>query len=135
MAYEVVERSSIRVETPALTLVPKRPRNVKLILNAAATRAMDDAGIKLVNLLWDKTTHRAALREASKGDQNAFSLSIHPNKRQSTVAATAFYEQIGWNSPKRVTVEATWNATTRMLEATIPQEYLAKKKLEALRRA
>jgi hypothetical protein len=132
VAYEVVERSFIRVETPALTLSPS---NAKIVLNAAATRIMADAGVKHVNLLWDKTTHAVAVRDAPKQDPNAYALSIHANNRQSAVAAVAFFRHIGWNSTKRITVEATWNAATRMLEATIPQEYLAKKKVESLRRA
>ena len=120
MAYEVFRRTGVRVEEPALSLVP----DGRIALNAAAVRVLNGAGVKSVLLLWDKTSHRVALKAASKGDKNAYAVSIVRDSHSGSLRAKAFLAHIGWSAPKRTMLPAVWNEKEKMFEIILPEEYV-----------
>ena len=130
MAYEVFERSGTRVQQPALSLVP----DGRIALNAAAVRVMAGAGIKIVLLLWDRTNYKLALKAAAKGDQNGYAVSIVPGSYSGSLRAKSFLSHIGWSAPKRTTLPATWNDVDKMLEVTLPPEFVGAAKTGSPRR-
>jgi hypothetical protein len=127
MAYEKFRRTRVRVESPALSVVP----NGTIAVNAAACRALIQAGVKAVVLLWDESTHTFALKAAQKADRDAFAVSIVPGAHSGSVRAKSFMTHIGWNALKRETVPATWNESERMLEAVLPLASLRPRKAKA----
>jgi hypothetical protein len=120
MAYEVFKRTGVRVEEPALSLVP----DGRIALNAAAVRVLTQAGVKSVLLLWDKGNNRVALKAAVKGDKNAYAVSIVRDSHSGSLRAKSFLGHIGWNAPKRTLLPATWNEREKMFEITLPQEHI-----------
>lgn len=65
MAYEVFERTAVRVEDPTLAITP----DGTIVFNAAASRILVGAGVKAVLLLWDKNTNKFAVKATSKGTE------------------------------------------------------------------
>jgi hypothetical protein len=123
MPYEMYTRTTVRVEEPALSLVP----DGRIALNAAAVRILTQAGVKSVVLLWDKTNNRVALKAAAKGDKNSYAVSIVRNSHSGSLRAKSFLTHIGCNVPKRTMLPATWIEKEKMLEISVPREYLASK--------
>ena len=120
MAYEVFEKTAVRVDQPALSLVP----DGRIALNTAAIRTLRAAGIKSVLLLWDKTERKIALKAASARDRNAYAVSGLRDGHSASMRCKPFLTYIGWNSPKRILLEAVWNDEEKMLETTLPKEHL-----------
>ena len=120
MAYEMFERSAVRVDTPALTIAPSG----RLAINAAACRLLMEARIKTVVILWDKATNRMAIRAAPKGERNSFTITF-TGRHSASLRAKSFFNHIGWNAPKSETLDTTWNATEKMFEAPLPPQYVA----------
>jgi hypothetical protein len=119
MAYEKFERTNVRVETPTLSLAPEG----RITVNAAACRLLRGAGVKAVVLLWDELTHRIALKAVSKGDRDAFAVSM-TDDRSGSLRAKSFFTHVGWSAPSRQTIPATWNESEKMLEAMLPPGFL-----------
>lgn len=117
MAYEMFERRAVRVESLAIAIDPSG----RIALNAASSRALQEAGVKAVKILWDKETCRIALQGTRKDDKNAYSIAFGKAGRSSTVTAKAFLRYIGWTSGRRQTVSAEWNEQQKILEAELPQ--------------
>jgi len=130
MAYEIFERSGARVEQPTLSLVP----DGRIALNAAAVRIVAKAGIKMVLLLWDKTNNKFALKAASKGDKNAYAVSIVPGSSSGSLRAKSFLSHIGWSASRRTMLSATWNDVDKMLEVTLPTEFVGSARTGSQRR-
>jgi hypothetical protein len=120
MAYEVFERTGVRVEAPALSITA----DGRMVINAAAARLLIEAGVKSVLLLWDKANHKMAVKAAQKGDKNAYAVSLSPDKYSGSLRAKAFVAHIGWRAPRREMLLATWNAKEKMFELTLPEKYL-----------
>jgi len=120
MAYETFERRSVRVEVPALTVRPEG----RIACNAAASRLLENAGVRTVRILWDKDTCGIALQGAQKGDDNAYSVAFS-RARSATVTAKLFLQHIGWSADRRQTVPATWDDQRRMLEAKLPARFVS----------
>jgi hypothetical protein len=120
MAYEVFERTGVRVDEPSLSLVP----DGRIALNAAAARILTEAGVTWMVLLWDKTNNKIALKAAAKRDKNSYAVSIVRDRNSGSLRAKSFLGYIGWNAPKRTMLPATWNEREKMFEITLPQEYL-----------
>jgi hypothetical protein len=116
VAYETFERRTVRVQELAVAIDPSG----RIALNAASSRALQEAGVKAVKILWDKETCGIALQAARKGDKNAYSIAFGKG-RSSTVTAKAFLHYIGWTSGRRQTFPAKWNEQQLMLEAELPQ--------------
>jgi hypothetical protein len=67
-----------------------------IVFNAAASRMMTIAGIKAVLLLWDKSGNRKS-----------------------------FLSYIGWHADKRESLPATWDEKEKMIEITLPSEFIS----------
>jgi hypothetical protein len=120
VAYELFKRSAVRVETPTLALAPQG----RIAINAAACRLLTEAGIRAVTILWDKANHRMAIRGATKTEKNSYAISFTGNRHSGSLAAKLFLRHIGWTATKRETLRATWNPLEKMLEATLPPQYV-----------
>ena len=121
MAYELFERRTVRVGSPALSIAPEG----KIAINAAACRLLVEAGIKTVVILWDKAANRMAIKAAPKGEKSSFTVTFTSNNHSASLKAKSFLRHIGWNAPKREMLATAWNASEKMLEATLPSKYLA----------
>jgi len=120
MAYETYKRTAARVETLALSIVP----DGRIAINAASARVLAEAGIKSVLLLWDSANRKVALKAVPKGDKNSFAVSLSPDKHSGSIRAKSFVRHIGWSARQRILLPAIWDERERMLEITLPREYL-----------
>ena len=124
MAYEVFQRTGFRVDEPMLSINP----DGRIVPNAAAMRILSEAGIKSALLLWDKAYKKMAIKAVSKGDRNAYAVSFDSRKYSGSLRAKSFLGYIGWSASGRVMLPATWNAKEKMLEITLPPEFLGSKR-------
>jgi hypothetical protein len=115
MAYEAFTRTSVRISEPALTFTATG----RIVLNAAATRVILEAGIKSVLLLWDKDNKKIALKATTKTDKNGFAIST-TRGYSGSLRAKSFLSHIGWSPTQRQTLTAVWNQKERMLEVALP---------------
>ncbi len=120
MAYEVFKRTVVRVEQPALSVFT----DGRIGINAAAARVLAGAGVKFALLLWDKTNCKLGIKASPKDDENAYAVSIAHGRQSGTVRAKAFFKYIGWSAPRRKMLPATWNEKDKMLEITLPREFI-----------
>jgi hypothetical protein len=81
-----------------------------------------------VLLLWDKASSKLALKAAAKTNTNAYAVSVQPNKQGGSLTAKSFLNYIGWSARQRKTLPATWNKKEKMLEITLPHEFLVSEK-------
>jgi hypothetical protein len=121
VAYEVFQRTRIRVGEPTISITPKGT----VVFNAAASRLMAAAGIKALLLLWDKSTNKFAVMAALKSDKNAFVFSLTPGRSSGSLKAKSFLNYIGWQAKTRKSFPANWHEKTKMLEITLPSELIA----------
>ena len=120
MAYEVFQRLTTRIGNPTVSIVP----DGRITLNAGASRVLSGAGIKTVELLWDKSRLRIALKATAKGNENAYAVSFNGGNGSASLRAKSFVSHIGWNAPRRVRLAAVWDQKNKMLEASLPRQYL-----------
>jgi hypothetical protein len=123
MAYEVFNRSVVRIEEPTVSIVP----DGRMAINAAAVRILIELRITTVLLLWDSANRRIAIKAAGKGNKNAFAVSISRG-HSGVIRAKSFLSHIGWKAPQRVRLPTTWNEGGKMFEVTLPIEYLGPQK-------
>jgi|SRR5256885_16650993 len=123
MAYEVYQRTGVRVETPALSFTP----DGRIALNSAAVRLFSEAGLRAVILLWDKSSNKLGLKAVPKSDKNSYVVSMAKGKHSGSLRTKTFFDYIGLKIQKRTTLSATWNPFEKMFEVTLPQEYLGSK--------
>lgn len=121
MAYEVFERTGVRVEEPTLSITP----NGNIVFNAAATRILAATGAKAALLLWDGKTNRFAIKATSKGDKNAYAVTITPGHSSGSLRAMSFLNYVGWGAKRRESLPATWNEKEKMLETILPSKFLS----------
>jgi hypothetical protein len=121
MAYEIFKRTGIRVEEPTVAITPRGT----IVFNAATSRIMAGAGVRAVLLLWDKGASKLAFKAASKKDRDAFVVSVASGRSSASLKAKSFLTYVGWQSKKRESLSATWNEKEKMLEITLPSEFLA----------
>src|SRR5262249_29984781 len=122
MAYEIFKRTATRVETPTLAITT----DGRLAINAAGIRILLAEGIGWVLLLWDETNKRMALKAAPRGDKNAYTVSIRPDKRAGSLRAKSFLSHIGWSATRREIFPAGWDEKEKMLEVALPAARLVK---------
>ena len=120
MAYEMYQRTSTRVETPSLSIVP----DGRIALNAASARTIHAAGVNTVVLLYDRVARKIALRATHRSDKNGYAVTFAPDRHSATLRAKSFVMHIGWTSTRRIPLAASWDAQQKMLEALVPPEYL-----------
>lgn len=116
MPYELFERTSVRVGTPSVSLVP----DGRMVFNAAAARILRAAGVKAVTLLWDEANSKMALKAAPRGDRNSYAVSVGKSY-SGALRAMSFLSHIGWRPSKRTTLPAPWNEKEKMFEVTLPR--------------
>ena len=129
MAYEVFTRTTARVDTPTVSVVP----DGRMVMNAAAVRILVGLRVKAVLLLWDQGNRKVAIKAASRGNANAFAVSI-VRGTSGSIRAKSFLSHLGWNARKRVRLPATWTEKEGMFEITLPIESLGSRKDVDLRR-
>jgi len=117
VAYELFERSAVRVDTPALSVAPGGRVNV----NAAACRLLREAGIKTIVILWDRLNNKMALRAAPNDEKNSFTITFGTNYSGS-FRAKSFFDHIGWRATEMIVLSAKWNASEKMLEVSLPAQ-------------
>lgn len=117
MAYELYKRTSVRVDSPTIALIP----DGRIAVNAAASRILINAGVKAVVLLWDTVNRKIALKAASRSDGDSYAVSFSPDHHAGTLRAKSFLAHVGWRVPSRVTLPAEWNEKEKMLEVSVPK--------------
>ena len=120
MAYEVFQRTSVRVDVPALSIVP----GGKVAINAAACRLLTEANITTVVILWDKAKNKMAIKSAPKGEKNSFTITFAADRHSGSFKAKSFFDHIGWRATERAALTPTWNASEKMLEVVLPAQYV-----------
>jgi hypothetical protein len=130
MAYEVFKRTSVRVEEPSLSVTP----DGRVVLNAAAARALAEAGVKSVLLLWDEINSKLAIKAAPKADRNAYAVSFTRNREGGSLRAKMFISHIGWSPLGRQRLDATWDPREKMLEAAVPRAFVTSNKVKDRKR-
>jgi hypothetical protein len=120
VAYEVFQRTSVRVDVPVLSIVP----GGRVAINAAACRLLTGAGIKTVIILWDKERRKMAVKAAPKGEKNSFTITFAADLHSGTFAAKSFLQHIGWSATRRETLPTVWNASEKMFELSLPAKYV-----------
>lgn len=120
MAYEVFQRTAVRVDEPTLAITP----DGRMVLNAAAARTFERYGVKFVLLLWDKSNLKIALKATHQDDKNAYAVSHVPSKHAMSLRAKLFLGYIGWSSSKREILPATWNDKDSKLEIALQRKHI-----------
>jgi hypothetical protein len=119
MPYELFNSKTSKFSSPHLTI-----RSGKLALNADAGDILASAGIKFAHLLWDVAACKIAIQPTTKGDGNAFKVSVPKGKRGRMISARSFLNYIQWRARQAVVVEVKWNEAERLLEASLPREHV-----------
>jgi hypothetical protein len=114
MAYERFTRTAIRVVEPAMSFAPAG----RIVLNAAATRIISEAGIRAVLLLWDRENRKIAFKATTRADRDGFAISKAGSS--GGLRAKSFLSHIGWIPTERQTLIAVWNQKERMFEVSLP---------------
>ncbi|MGB7844398.1 MAG: hypothetical protein WBL63_02195 [Candidatus Acidiferrum sp.] len=120
MAYEIFKRTGVRVEEPTLAITS----HGSIVLNVAAGRLLAAAGVTAVLLLWDRNTNKFAIKAASKGDRNAYAVTLTPGRSSGSLRAMSFLNHVGWGAKHRVSLPATWNGKKKMLETILPSKFI-----------
>jgi len=123
VTYELFKRTSVRVLSPTVSVVP----DGRIVFNAAAVRILLEAGIKAVFLFWDRAGMRMAIKGAPKSDRNAHAVSF-TYQHTGSLRAKGFLAHIGWSAVARETLSATWSEKEKMFEVALPALYLAGEK-------
>jgi len=114
MSYEIYERDVIRVSTPVVTLNNRG----RLVFNVAATKALHDAGVETVFLMWDKDARKFAVRATNKKDKRAYTISYSQGNKWAAISAKSFLKHIGHDMTMTIPYEATWNKDDLLLEVS-----------------
>lgn len=114
MSYEIYERDVIRVSTPVVTLNNRG----RLVFNVAATKALYDAGVETVFLMWDKDARKFAVRGTNKKDKRAYTISYSQGNKWAAISAKSFLTHIGHDMTKTIPYEATWNKDELLIEVS-----------------
>jgi hypothetical protein len=123
VAYELFERSSTRVDTPALAITP----DGRVAINAAACRLLQHVGAKTVVILWDSGSNTMAVKVASGSDKNAFTITFAADSHAGSFRAKSFFDHIGWHAARRVGVPTIWNPAEKMFEVSLPTQHFGPK--------
>jgi hypothetical protein len=119
MPYELFDNKAAKFASPELTI-----RNGKVALNPGAAGVFAKAGMKFAHILWDVAACKIAIQPVTKEDGNTFKVTIPRGRRGGTIAALSFLNYIQWRATQPVTVDAQWNGTERIIEATLPREHV-----------
>jgi hypothetical protein len=115
MGYEIYQRETVRVSTPAITLNARG----RLVFNVAATKLLHDAGVDNVFLMWDGERRRFAVRATAKKDSRTVRVRYSANSKWAAISAKGFLELIGHDPAKTISYPAIWNEGESMLEVSL----------------
>jgi len=87
VAYELFRRSSIRLDTPTLSIVP----GGRVAVNAAACRLLLEARVKAVVTLWDEENRKIGVKAAAKGEPNAFTVTFRDGSACRQLSGEVFF--------------------------------------------
>ena len=116
MAYELFTVKAARLGSPALTITA----DGRFTLNADAGDLLRRAGAKSVQILWDATACKLALRPLARPGDSSYKLQVRKGKRGTMLSARTFLRYIGWDLSKPATVPVEWNEKEKILEAPLP---------------
>jgi hypothetical protein len=116
MGYELFNDKKVRTGSPALTIYG----DGKIALNADAGDLLRQEGAKFVQILWDATAYKMALRPLSKSAESSFKLSTKSGRRSMVFSGLTFLRHIRWNFSKSSMIPITWNEKEKLLEASLP---------------
>jgi hypothetical protein len=111
MPFELFERKTSRVTSPAITLSPEG----RIGVNSAATELFMRDNVEFVYILWDRETRRMAIRPTMRKDARAFRITYNKNKSSAAIAAKSFMDHIGYNYSDRQTYAAEWDEKEGMI--------------------
>jgi hypothetical protein len=115
MGYEIYQRETTRVSTPAITLNARG----RLVFNVSATKILHDSGVDNVFLLWDAEKRRFAVRATAKKDSRTVRVRYSANSKWAAISAKGFLELIGHESGKTISYPTTWNEGEGMFEVSL----------------
>jgi hypothetical protein len=120
VAYKLFTTKAIRFGSPALTI----NSDGRVVLNADAGDLLAP-GVKFVQILWDATEYKVALRPLVRSGESSYKLYIKGGKRGTHFSARTFLRYIGWDLSRSATVPIAWNQREKVLEASLPREHFA----------
>jgi hypothetical protein len=120
VGYEILSASADRSPAgrPTLTVYPDGAIRV----NTNATTLLREMGAERVLLLWDRDKRKLAIMPAAKNDVRSYKLRFDSARGVSGFAAKAMMKKIGWNAERTVRIPV--NQINKMLEGTVPMDYL-----------
>jgi hypothetical protein len=118
MGYEIFQRDTTRITSPAVTLTPFG----RIGLNAAASRVFEKNAVEYVLLLWDSDLHMVGIRPITKRDTRAYKVSYGKRHDGAGISAKSFLDHIGANLRRRQTLVATWNEQEAIFEFALPEQ-------------
>jgi hypothetical protein len=124
VGYETFERGFIRTGDPGITVRP----DGRFFFNAAASLLMKRSGIKTVIIRWDSEKKKVAFQACHKNDKNAYSISFPAGSRSPSLTAKSFIRHIEWSADGRQRIAVTWDEKHKMFEATLPSQFVGKRK-------
>jgi hypothetical protein len=123
MAYEIYVREFTSKSTaPTITIAAKLGR---CTLNRAAAALFDKDAVENALVLYDKETHKFAIRPIVKKDPRSFS--IRYSRKEKNVIGAAFsgvmfLRHIGYDFSTSATYPIKWNADASLYEVELPKE-------------
>jgi hypothetical protein len=118
MPYELFHNKAVKFGSAQLTI-----RGGRIAFNAAAGDILATVGMRFAHLLFDVDRCKVAIRPIKKQDEHAFAVSVPKGKRGGTISAQSFLNYIRWHAKKPVVVDAQWNASEQLMEASLPAEH------------
>ena len=122
MAWEVFTKKVIRTGDPVVTL----GKMGRIAFNMHATGIFQANQVAYVLLLWDKDTHKSAVKSANSKDAGAYTLTFNEKYNGSGFSAVTFLNYIRYDWTETRAFNAEWDEKTQMLIFEIPEEHLGK---------
>ncbi len=120
VGFELFEQKLRRLNPPVVRI---HPGQQKFIGNIELGRILREADVQAVLILWDQGNQRVAFQAVSPGTKNAFTVT-RGTLGQPIVTARGLLKRLGWSAKKTLAFPATWNPVERMVELTLPAEYV-----------
>ena len=130
MAYEVFTKKTVRLGTPTLSF----SRIGQVSFNQTAARALKDAKVQSILILWDATEGKLALKSiADAKDVRAYTIRYNDKGNGASFSAKTFLDHVGIDYSERKPFPIDINADKEMfLEVRVPDVLLKKKSAPVL---
>jgi hypothetical protein len=124
MGYEIYEKEFPSKSTsPTITISPLG----RCSLNRAAAAMFHKEAVENVLLLWDKDSHKFAVRPITKKDARSFNIRYSMKEKMVVGAGFSgvlFLRHIGYNFTTTSTYPIKWDANQSLFEVELPKERL-----------